>query len=243
MNTQLPRPALQRSMPGSAAGCRGGSYRSSSARALRAGPACSLRCWPPPPARGELGRPHRRARHVRSRIGGGGRSSTCDRMLWIRGHVRRCTRAVPRHESAGDGAGDPRAHAGAAGRQFRAGCVRCRRSAGRRLAAACRSPPGCGCSGWSKARQTVGVLMGSEPMARSAAGLTLNLAPRRAVRFGARLFDGLDMDARGRLRQHEGSRPHGGSRSAGRHGELFHDRRLCLSPGLCVRLAAGGYGR
>ncbi len=57
---------------------------------------------------------------------------------------------------------------------------------------------------------TVGLLVGSEPMARSAAGLTLNLAPRRAVRFGARLFDGLDVDVRV-VSARRGVRPHGGS--------------------------------
>jgi hypothetical protein len=44
---------------------------------------------------------------------------------------------------------------------------------------------------------TVGLLVGSEPMARSAAGLTLSLTPRRTgIRFGTRLFDGIDVDTR-----------------------------------------------
>ena len=50
-------------------------------------------------------------------------------------------------------------------------------------------------------RQTTGVLVGSEPMARSSAGLTLRLGTRevgagiRAPRF-SRVFDGIDVDAR-----------------------------------------------
>ena len=48
--------------------------------------------------------------------------------------------------------------------------------------------------------QTVCLLVGAEPMARSSAGLTLSLAGQRAEsraqRFTARLFDGLDIDAR-----------------------------------------------
>ncbi len=47
--------------------------------------------------------------------------------------------------------------------------------------------------------QTVCLLVGSEPMARSSAGLTLKCAVRGAadgVRFTDRLFDGLDVDAR-----------------------------------------------
>ena len=46
--------------------------------------------------------------------------------------------------------------------------------------------------------QTICLLVGSEPMARSSAGLTLKLdrsADRNARRFGAQLFDGLDIDA------------------------------------------------
>ena len=47
-------------------------------------------------------------------------------------------------------------------------------------------------------RQTVCVLVGSEPMARSAAGLTLRLGRERqaGLRFSRQLFDGLDIDAR-----------------------------------------------
>ena len=47
--------------------------------------------------------------------------------------------------------------------------------------------------------QTASVLVGSEPMARSSAGLTLRLwigEPRCGIRFSGRLFDGLDIDAR-----------------------------------------------
>jgi recombination protein RecA len=47
--------------------------------------------------------------------------------------------------------------------------------------------------------QTASVLVGSEPMARSSAGLTLRLGirdPRIGIRFSGRLFDGLDVDAR-----------------------------------------------
>ena len=63
--------------------------------------------------------------------------------------------------------------------------------------------------------QTAGVLVGSESMARSSAGLTLKLAPVgirdsglgiRGIRFGARLFDGIDVEARvvrARARYHE----------------------------------------
>jgi len=49
--------------------------------------------------------------------------------------------------------------------------------------------------------ETVGVLVGSEAMARSSAGLTLKLGIRdsglgiRGIRFRERLFDGLDLDA------------------------------------------------
>ncbi|HEV3140336.1 MAG TPA: hypothetical protein VGY57_07470, partial [Vicinamibacterales bacterium] len=49
---------------------------------------------------------------------------------------------------------------------------------------------------------TACVLVVAQPMARSSAGLTLNLAVRdvgpcgRGIRFGPRLFDGLDLDAR-----------------------------------------------
>jgi hypothetical protein len=50
--------------------------------------------------------------------------------------------------------------------------------------------------------QTVGVLIGNEPMARSSAGLTLRLGIRNSavatggIRFGPRLFDGFDLEAR-----------------------------------------------
>jgi recombination protein RecA len=47
--------------------------------------------------------------------------------------------------------------------------------------------------------QTLGVLVGSEPMARSSAGLTVKLAMRESgggIRFGPRLFEGIDVDAR-----------------------------------------------
>ena len=47
--------------------------------------------------------------------------------------------------------------------------------------------------------QTLGVLVGSEPMARSSAGLTVKLGMRDSgsgIRFRGRLFDGLDIDAR-----------------------------------------------
>ena len=43
--------------------------------------------------------------------------------------------------------------------------------------------------------QTICVLVGSEPMARSSAGLTVRVGTRN-VRFGRRLFTGLDADAR-----------------------------------------------
>ena len=56
---------------------------------------------------------------------------------------------------------------------------------------------------------TVGLLVGSEPMARSAAGLTLSLTARRAgVRFGTRLFEGIDVDARV-ISARRGVRPRG----------------------------------
>ena len=48
-------------------------------------------------------------------------------------------------------------------------------------------------------RQTICVLVGSEPMARSSAGLTLRLGPqrlRRAFKFNERLFEGLDTEVR-----------------------------------------------
>jgi hypothetical protein len=47
--------------------------------------------------------------------------------------------------------------------------------------------------------QTACVLVGGEPMARSAAGLTLRVAQRAqgsGLKFAATLFDGIDMDAR-----------------------------------------------
>ena len=47
--------------------------------------------------------------------------------------------------------------------------------------------------------QTASVLVGSEPMARSSAGLTLRLGIRDSqfgIRFSGRLFDGLDIEAR-----------------------------------------------
>jgi recA bacterial DNA recombination protein len=57
--------------------------------------------------------------------------------------------------------------------------------------------------------QTTGVLVGSESMARSAAGLTLKLGIRDSgfgIRFGSRLFEGIDIEARvvrARARSHE----------------------------------------
>jgi hypothetical protein len=54
--------------------------------------------------------------------------------------------------------------------------------------------------------QTAGVLVGSDSMARSSAGLTLKLGGRRESRFGPRLFDGIDVEARivrARARYHE----------------------------------------
>jgi len=60
--------------------------------------------------------------------------------------------------------------------------------------------------------QTAGVLVGTASMARSSAGLTLKLGMKnlecgmRAGRFGARLFNGLDLEARvvrARARYHE----------------------------------------
>ena len=65
--------------------------------------------------------------------------------------------------------------------------------------------------------QTAGVLVGSDSMARSSAGLTLKLGIRdsglgsRAIRFGPRLFDGVDVEARvvrARARYHEDVRVH-----------------------------------
>ena len=53
------------------------------------------------------------------------------RLLWIRGHVVIEPGPVPRYQSARARAGDPRAHAGPAGRQFRPRRLRRRRSAGR----------------------------------------------------------------------------------------------------------------
>ena len=58
-------------------------------------------------------------------------------------------------------------------------------------------------------RQTACVLVGSEPMARSSAGLTLRLGTRDSgfgIRFRDLVFDGLDMQARivrARAREHE----------------------------------------
>ena len=58
-------------------------------------------------------------------------------------------------------------------------------------------------------RQTTCVLVGSEPMARSSAGLTLRLGTRDSgfgIRFRDLVFDGLDMQARivrARAREHE----------------------------------------
>jgi hypothetical protein len=55
-------------------------------------------------------------------------------------------------------------------------------------------------------RQTIGVLVGSEPMARSSAGLTVKLAAVAGGRFHASLLDGLESEvrvirARARVRQ------------------------------------------
>jgi len=46
--------------------------------------------------------------------------------------------------------------------------------------------------------QTASVLVGSEPMARSSAGLTIQLGVKNSagMRFRGRLFDGLDVEAR-----------------------------------------------
>src|SRR5207245_8583519 len=45
--------------------------------------------------------------------------------------------------------------------------------------------------------QTLGVLIGSEPMARSSAGLTVTLGIREhGIRFRGRLFEGIDIEAR-----------------------------------------------
>jgi hypothetical protein len=45
--------------------------------------------------------------------------------------------------------------------------------------------------------ETVSVLVGSEPMARSSAGLTVKVGVRDGgIRFGGRLFEGIDIDAR-----------------------------------------------
>ena len=44
--------------------------------------------------------------------------------------------------------------------------------------------------------QTACVLMGAEPMARSAAGLTVKLQKAQGVRFGSRLFEGIDIECR-----------------------------------------------
>jgi recombination protein RecA len=59
--------------------------------------------------------------------------------------------------------------------------------------------------------QTAGVLVGGTPMARSSSGLTLKLGissgagGRRGIRFGARLFEGLDVEASVvRARSHAG---------------------------------------
>ena len=60
-------------------------------------------------------------------------------------------------------------------------------------------------------RQTMCVVVGNEPMARSSAGLTVMVAQWRAGqtgRFSGRLFEGLDLQARvvrARTRQHEDS--------------------------------------
>ena len=47
--------------------------------------------------------------------------------------------------------------------------------------------------------QTTCVLVGNEPMARSSAGLTLRVEPKagsKGQRFGARVFEGLDLEIR-----------------------------------------------
>jgi hypothetical protein len=57
-------------------------------------------------------------------------------------------------------------------------------------------------------RQTMCVIVGNEPMARSSAGLTVRVGAGKAGRFSARLFEGLDLTARvvrARARQHEDS--------------------------------------
>jgi recombination protein RecA len=55
-------------------------------------------------------------------------------------------------------------------------------------------------------RQTMCVIVGNEPMARSSAGLTVLVGAGGAGRFSERLFEGLDIQARivrARARQHE----------------------------------------
>ena len=57
--------------------------------------------------------------------------------------------------------------------------------------------------------QTTVLLVGSEPMARSSAGLTLRVGTQGSgfgIRFGQRVFEGLEVDARvvrARAREHE----------------------------------------
>ena len=99
-----------------------------------------------------------------------------DRLLWIRGHV------VPNPGLCRD------LNQRALEQAIRAltlvlqagnfGLVVLRRRPKRRPTpfGGCRSRPGCGCSAWSKGARRSCVLVGSEPMARSSAGLTLQLA-------------------------------------------------------------------
>jgi hypothetical protein len=57
-------------------------------------------------------------------------------------------------------------------------------------------------------RQTMCVIVGNEPMARSSAGLTLRMQAGKAGRFSDRLFEGFDLSARvvrARSRQYEDS--------------------------------------
>ena len=175
--------------PGSAADFRAASCRRSSARGRRA--ASSL-------LSATAGRRHRArrarragrcARHVRRRVGGGRRRRARSPALDPRAR-RGEPGHVPRHEPARARAGDSGAHARPAGGQFRSGGVRCR--AKRRPSALRRLP----FTTWLRlqrmleGRQTVCVLVGPEPMARSSAGLTLQLramaegsdssAPRRS---------------------------------------------------------------
>ena len=129
MNTRLPRPALRHSMRGSAAGCRAGSFRNSSAPRSSGRRACSLRCSRPPPAR-RARRARRRARHVRCRISRRA-GVVFDRFSGFAGMCA-CPRAFAATlNQRATRAGHPCPRARAPGRQLRHGGVRCRRCAGR----------------------------------------------------------------------------------------------------------------